>query len=216
MAVHPLTPERRRQQTRDHLVQAAAQVFAERGFHGASLDQVAAVAGFTKGAVYSNFSSKDDLFLAVLESRFEDELAVLHATIAAAGDEDLRAHLSDFVTHIRDQFDTSNPWGLLHLEFCAYAVRNPEARAKLARFERADIDAVAAIIDDQRARHGIPSDGSSEHEARIVVGLIRGLSILRLLDETIVDEPLLESTVAFLGRAMLPDPPGVPGADLGD
>ena len=68
MTLEPLTPERRRQQTRDYLLQAAAQVFAERGFHGASLDEVAAAAGFTKGAVYSNFKNKEDLFLALLEA----------------------------------------------------------------------------------------------------------------------------------------------------
>ena len=68
MALDPLTPERRRRQTRDHLLDAAAQVLAERGFHGASLDEVAAAAGFTKGAVYSNFKNKEDLFLALLET----------------------------------------------------------------------------------------------------------------------------------------------------
>ena len=69
MAIEPLTPERRRQQTREHLLAAAAQVFAERGFHGATLDEVATVAGFTKGAVYSNFKNKEDLFLALFRAR---------------------------------------------------------------------------------------------------------------------------------------------------
>src|SRR5260370_23487825 len=65
----PLTPERRREQTRHHLIEAAAAVFAARGYHGASLDEVAAAAGFTKGAVYSNFKNKEELFVAVLEDR---------------------------------------------------------------------------------------------------------------------------------------------------
>ena len=74
MALQPLTPERRRQQTREHLLAAAAEVFAERGFHGASLDEVAAVAGFTKGAVYSNFKNKEDLFLALLKESYDREM----------------------------------------------------------------------------------------------------------------------------------------------
>jgi AcrR family transcriptional regulator len=68
MAFEPLTPDRRRQQTRELLLEAAAKVLSERGYHGASLDEVASVAGFTKGAVYSNFKNKEDLFLALLDS----------------------------------------------------------------------------------------------------------------------------------------------------
>ena len=70
MSMEPLTQERRRQLTREHLLAAAAQVFAERGFYGATLDEVARVAGFTKGAVYSNFESKDDLFLALFKANY--------------------------------------------------------------------------------------------------------------------------------------------------
>ncbi len=81
MALQPLTPERRRQQTREHLLAAAAEVFAERGFHGASLDEVAAVAGFTKGAVYSNFKNKEDLFLALFKANYEQEMQALRATL---------------------------------------------------------------------------------------------------------------------------------------
>ena len=92
MTIEPLTPERRRQQTRDHLLRAAAQVFAERGYHGASLDEVAAAAGFTKGAVYSNFKNKEDLFLALLESHYDCELAAVRATLEGA-DDPPEAHL---------------------------------------------------------------------------------------------------------------------------
>src|SRR5579862_5698159 len=81
MALEPLTPDRRRQQTRAYLLKAAEQVFSERGFHGATLDEVAAVAGFTKGAVYSNFQSKDDLFLALLEARYQSGMASVRALL---------------------------------------------------------------------------------------------------------------------------------------
>ena len=71
VTIEPLTPERRRAMTREHLLEAAAVVFARNGYHGASLDEVAAAAGFTKGAVYSNFKSKEDLFLALIDHRIE-------------------------------------------------------------------------------------------------------------------------------------------------
>ena len=73
MSIEPLTRARRREMTRRHLLDAAALVFAREGFHRASLDDVAATAGFTKGAVYSNFANKDELFLAVFEDRYAQE-----------------------------------------------------------------------------------------------------------------------------------------------
>src|SRR5271154_6402080 len=96
MALEPLTPERRRQQTRDYLLQAAATVFTERGFYAASLDEVAAAAGFTKGAVYSNFKNKEDLFLALLEDAYARELSALKNTMALS-DVPPEARLGDFV-----------------------------------------------------------------------------------------------------------------------
>ena len=70
--------QERREQTRSELVGAARSVFLRRGFHAASLDEIAAEAGFTKGAVYSNFAGKEDLFFAVYERRLEARAAELH------------------------------------------------------------------------------------------------------------------------------------------
>ena len=67
--VRRLTPEMRRDQIRTYLLEAAAAVFAARGFHAATLDEIAAAAGFTKGAIYSNFGSKEELFLALVDQR---------------------------------------------------------------------------------------------------------------------------------------------------
>ncbi len=67
-----LTRAEAQAQTRRRLLDGAAVVFARRGFHGASLEEVADEAGYSKGAVYSNFVSKEELFLAVLAARFHD------------------------------------------------------------------------------------------------------------------------------------------------
>jgi AcrR family transcriptional regulator len=207
MSFEPLTPERRREQTREYLLRAAAQVFAERGFHGASLDEVAAVAGFTKGAVYSNFKSKDDLFLALLDSRYREELRSLRETLEASEGEP-EAHFPQFVELLRGQFEAGgDAWGALTQEFYVYAMRNPVAREKLAAFERADTDSVAEIIRAERLRRGYGLDDPPEHLARIVVALVRGLFTMRLIDPEAVDRPLLETALAFIGRAMTP-PPG--------
>src|SRR5207245_4689071 len=79
--VEPSPPVRRRTITHQHLLEASAMVFARDGFQGSSLDEIAATAGFTKGAVYSNFKSKDDLFLAVLDERFERGRAAIRGVL---------------------------------------------------------------------------------------------------------------------------------------
>ena len=204
MAVQPLTPERRRQQTRDTLIQAAAQVFAERGFHGASLDEVARVAGFTKGAVYSNFKGKDDLFVAVLESRYERMRSLLYATLGQ-GSGDPEADMPKWVEHVRQQFtDEQDLWGVLAQEFRLYAMRNPEAMTKLAALQRADVDAIAQVIANERQRFGIDLPEPPTHQARIVFALFWGLSAMRSVEHEVVDESLLESVISFVERAMLP------------
>src|SRR5207237_5785448 len=69
-----LTPEDKKARTRAHLIDAAAAVFARRGLVAASLDEVAEEAGLTKGAVYSNFDSKEDLFQAVIDDRLTEPM----------------------------------------------------------------------------------------------------------------------------------------------
>jgi len=213
MAIEPLTPERRRQQTRDFLLRAAAQVFSARGFHGASLDEVAAVAGFTKGAVYSNFKNKEDLFLALLESIFDEELATVRATLEPGGPPE--AHLSDFVRYIQDQYEAQGDdwinWVVLREEFLVYAMRNAAARQKLAEFHALDAAAVAEIIEAERKRHNIDAQEPALHAARFVIAFMNGLSVMRALDPDAVDHEFLESVMTFIARALMPASGSTPG-----
>jgi AcrR family transcriptional regulator len=199
--LEPLTPERRRQQTREYLLAAAAQVFAERGFHGATLDEVAALAGFTKGAVYSNFKSKDDLFLALLASRYESALTSLRTYLDAA---EAPRPASDFRGRIAEDLDdaSTDSWGPLYQEFLVYALRNPEARRKLADLERADVEAIAAIISVERTKNHIEDSHSVEHAARFVVALMRGLVMMRHIETTAVDDVLVSAILDFIDRAL--------------
>ena len=129
MVTQRLTPEGRRLQTRQALLDAAAEVFAQRGFQAASLDEVAEAAGFSKGAVYSNFASKDDLFQSLIEDRARkliDEFA--HA--ADTGEQDapsLIQRLSDvYVSRNASEQD----WALW-MEFTLYAMRRPALRQRM-------------------------------------------------------------------------------------
>lgn len=203
MALEPLTPERRRQQTRDYLLEAAARVFAERGFHGASLDEVAAAAGFTKGAVYSNFKNKEDLFLALLEANQQREMDALHATMEAS-DVPPEARLSDFAHLIGNQTtELGENWTILYQEFSLYAMRNAAAREKLARFEAVTIEKVAELIRNEQARQGLTPE-QTDHVARLIVALMNGIGIMRALNADAVDDAFLETAMAFLARALVP------------
>jgi AcrR family transcriptional regulator len=204
MAFEPLTPDRRRQQTRDLLLEAAAKVLSERGYHGASLDEVASVAGFTKGAVYSNFKNKEDLFLSLLDSLREREMEALHKTLESS-DVPPESRLEDFVEFMRDPpVDIGWSWTALYLEFCLYAMRgNPAARRRLVEQQNASIDEVAEIIANERAKSGISTPESPKELARLVEAFSRGLSIMRQLDPESVDD---EVAISFLARALNPNP----------
>ncbi len=201
MSLAPLTPERRRQQTREHLLAAAAQVFAERGFHGASLDEVAAVAGFTKGAVYSNFKNKEDLFLALFRANYEREIMALRATL-----EDSKvppeARISDFVDLIRDETRRAGNMGLLYQEFWIYAARNPAAREELTRIDDEGVQALAEIIEAERARQGIEPLESAVQAARLVEILFRGIGQLRVLQPDVANDELVEAAISFVARGL--------------
>jgi AcrR family transcriptional regulator len=206
VTIEPLTPERRRQQTRDYLLQAAAHVFAERGFHGASLDDVAALAGYSKGAVYSNFKNKEDLFLALLGWRYSQEMDALRSTLQAS-DAPPESRLPEFVDLIRKQgVAAGDNFGTLYEEFHLYALRNPAARAKLAELDRKDIAEVARVIESERERQGFKPIESPSHAARIVVALMRGVGMMRALDPDEADDEFFQTVMSFMARALMTAP----------
>ncbi len=202
MDLLPLTPERRRQQTRDHLLAAAAEAFAERGFHGTSLDEVAAVAGFTKGAVYSNFKNKEDLFLALFKANYDREMDALRAVLRDS-EEPPESRISDFVALLRDQSaDTGRNFSLLYQEFSLYAARNPEVREELTRIDDEGAQALADLLQAERERAGLEPLVSPLQTARIIEILFRGIGQLRVLQPDVVNDEFVETAITFVARGL--------------
>jgi AcrR family transcriptional regulator len=199
MPLEPLTVDRRRQQTREYLLQAAAEVFAERGFHAASIDEVAAAAGFTKGAVYSNFKNKEDLFLALLEDSYGREISALKETLART-DIPPEERIGDFVALIGGELDRA-PAGTLYLEFYLYALRNPAARARMNQLEQEDVGAIAEILEAEREKRGIQDSEPAQQTARIIVALFRGIFMMRTANPEAAGKELIEAAIAFVTRA---------------
>lgn len=126
-----LTRDERRAQTRGRLLDAAADVFNRLGYHGASLEAVAEAAGFTKGAVYSNFASKAELFVELAERKG-----------ATGSGEEARARframtlgelLDSMGEGLRAQASRDEHWDVLTVEFWLAAMRDPALRAVVAR-----------------------------------------------------------------------------------
>lgn len=116
--------------TKAALLSSAARLFTERGLEGTSIEQIARDAGYTKGAFYANFASKEELFLTMLDEKFAAELERLEARLSGEGDpqEEARSASEDFIRLV-----WSDPeWPKLFFQFTAYALRNPSFRKELA------------------------------------------------------------------------------------
>lgn len=199
--MEPLTPERRRQLTREHLLEAAAIVFARDGFHGATLDDVAATAGFTKGAVYSNFKSKDDLFLALFDDRIERQFAVT-TEVLESGPPERAEQFSRIRELLYSVLFRDDAFHALYLEFVLYARRNPAAREKLIASERRERVLIEGLIERE---HGLIR-GDALHSMRALADFSRavftGLTMIRLVDPEAVTKETIDATLDMLYESM--------------
>src|SRR6266487_6867134 len=139
-----LTREQSRQRTREALIASAMQVFARDGYAGASVDAIAEQAGYTVGALYSNFATKQELFLAVFEHHCVGELAALRALAdqATSPQELLAAITARFATFDEQQ----RQWWQLSAELWLYAQRHPEAAARLATIQAETRQVIARAL----------------------------------------------------------------------
>lgn len=186
MVTARLTRAARREQTRHDLVAAADRRFVEGGFHATSLDQIAAEAGYTKGAVYSNFASKEDLFFAVYErraARAEAEMAELFAADPEAGLERLSAD----TTARRNRDDG---WLAAFFEFWAHVIRHPELRARFAAIHRRLQEPVAEALERVAAQRGVALPDAALRLAVASGAMQIGLALERLTQPDVVDGEL--------------------------
>jgi AcrR family transcriptional regulator len=197
------TQERRRQHTRDLLLDAAEQVFAERGFQGASLDEIADTAGYTRGAIYKHFGDKEELFLAVNErfnARFLEAFAHVADSGVAPADLDLAVIAKQW-----HQMQSHDPrFYALGTEFNLYLLRNPDARERVAAQRRKIAEMIARFIDDQLARLGVGLKIPSLTLARIVLATSDGLELAGHLDGN--DDDLYEPFLELLISAWVAEP----------
>jgi len=187
-----MTRADRKAQTRDELVRAAGAVFAERGFHAARLEDVADDAGYSTGAIYSNFAGKEELFLAVLERQFAAHVRDLRAAVEpeTAPEERLAAAALQWL----DEQRRGPRAFLLFIETLAYAVRNPRFRRRFVNRFRAMREATADLIAQADVELKLPP----EELAVIANALTNGMALERLADPAGVPDELYGKALELL------------------
>lgn len=191
-AAPPITA--RRQATRDRVLAAASEVFAERGFHGASVEDICERAGFTRGAFYSNFSSKDDL---VLELSRRHSEALVERIRAASKQEHATADevLKSVFAALADDTRSKEQWLVLTTEFTLHAIREPVARRAWAAQQRRVRDELVAVVDEAVARQGLTLPMPTDVFVRAAIALAQGSMTQRLVEPRSLTVGELERTV---------------------
>src|SRR4051794_38491478 len=190
-----LTRKEKQAHTRTCLMESAARVFARRGLQQASIDEVAGDAGFTKGAFYANFKSKEELFLAMLDERFAEKIEQMGRVWGSEGDLRDKAQRAgqDFAQYLSD-----DEWARLFFEFAAYAARNEDFRQELVTRYRALRERVAEIYSRQKEKMGIEPAVAPEQVAAMIFAMVNGLALEKLLEPDVVaDDAFATMLVAF-------------------
>jgi AcrR family transcriptional regulator len=181
--------------TRSLLLEAAARVFAHRGYAGASVDDVAEAAGFSTGALYSNFSGKEDLFLALFAERNRERTGAAVESILdpAVSAEQRRANIAEMLL---DEDDADE--AMLQTEFWLFAMRHPELREQFAEQVHNNRRSLAQALAVWARDHGRPDTIAFDDLATVLVAVFRGLVQMRRTDPALVTTDLYASASRWL------------------
>jgi AcrR family transcriptional regulator len=177
-----LTRSEQQAQTRAALLQAAADVFVERGLHGATVEVITERAGYTRGAFYSNFSSKEELFATVLQERvFAAYRAMVEGQLEAEGPLPSARQSAEFLAAV--QADPTGAWLFrLWLELLAQAGRDKHMQDLAAEFWRSNRELITRVV-ERRAAEGRDLHGlTAERAATAKIALDIGLAIQHYVD----------------------------------
>jgi AcrR family transcriptional regulator len=195
------TRKERQEQTRAQLVAAASRVFARRGYHEATVEEIAAEAGFSTGAVYSNFSGKEALFLALADRQVSERVTEIEAVADAAERKDDAG--AEAAAKFRAFLERDPDWPLLFYEFWSLSVRNPNLQGELAMRRDAIRDALADTLERVAAQHGFKLRFSPQVLATAIAASLNGLAFERAADpDALPDEVFAEFVTAVLGCAI--------------
>lgn len=194
------TRQRRVEHTRNLLLDAAEEVVARQGFGSAALEVIAEAAGYSRGAIYSHFGTKEELFLAVMErqlQRFLDGFADIVDSFQTVGDFD-----SDQLADRWRMLTIGEPdRAALGYEFTLFLLRNPDARARVAEQRETTAASLADYIDAHLAKIGARLRVPSLLLAKVLIATYEGVTLGSHIDSENLYRPYLEMVMAHVEPA---------------
>lgn len=187
--------QQRTEATRRALLDAARRIFSRDGFEASRIEDIAAATGHTRGAFYAHFSSKEDLFFALLEQDAGERLRELRSMLERCPDSRRRLQVlrKFYIARASDR-----QWVMLSLEFKLFALRHPRLRARLARTHRRireslKLDTISGLIPE------LTKDGREGHELRraALEAVLNGLALEHAYDPETISQA---QAVSVLGR----------------
>jgi AcrR family transcriptional regulator len=178
--------------TRARLIRAAEKIFARDGFEAAKLEEIAAEAGYTRGAFYANFKSKEDLFFSFLEGEISSRINHMERLVKSVRDpaDKLKAFREFLFTMAQDR-----RWSLISLEFKLFAVRHPEVKARLAAMNRRLVRPRVNILQEitEGTARSLPL--SPNTVAISISAVINALALEHMLDRAVMPETALKTVL---------------------
>ena len=184
------------------LLNAARRVFLERGYYAATLDQIADEAGFSKGAVYSRFASKADMFLALLEDRIAERAArnaQLARELAGTG------NFAVLLDQAQGDERGAPGWRLLVTEFRVHAARDPELNRRYAALHAQAVDGVAQVFTEVSKENGEGLPFPPRLMAELWLAIETGRALERMTDPDALSSPALHQLADWLAGQPMPN-----------
>src|ERR1700733_4045907 len=201
-----LSREEQVERNRRLVLEAARRVFLARGYASATLDVIAEEAGFSKGVVYSQFASKADMFLALLEARIRERAEQNEALAERLDGEQLAGAVPDPAMSL---WRAEPEWMQLVLEFRLHAARVPELNRRYAELHERTLDGLASVYARLPERAGTPPRYPVRVLAQLTMAVSRGACLERLADPAGIGLP----TPQDLSELVLWSEPGADGED---
>ncbi len=192
-----LTRDEAKSQTRERLLESASRVFVARGFAGASVEEIAESAGYSIGALYSNFDSKEQLFLELMSARRVSRLATLMEELSSAKDGSRHYSLEELPNLLLDVTENDADFSALQSEFLRFANRNPELKQHLVEQVEERTTALERLVTKVLDQEGV--DEPSAHDVTVaVMALTQGLMRRRRIERSAVSDELFVRALGWL------------------
>jgi AcrR family transcriptional regulator len=215
ITTHRLSRLEQRERTRQLLLEAAEAVFVRNGYHATSVDQIAEEAGFSKGAVYSNFENKDELFLAVVERRHDSRALAIEQDVPT--DKPIVDQAMDAGTRFFDVIVRDPDWSLLMMEYAAHAARHDDLRDRLRHRNVSMRERMAEFITHHLALLGLTCPVPINQLTAVLFALGEGFIIEKLTDPDGVSDDTFGTALALLFAGLVASqPPRTDGASPAD